>query len=121
MAAALRDAAVRAGTTNVGTPVRVVCDGQAARVEFTHRTARVCPLSRQEHRSNHHSVMLRLDERTGLPALFVFCHSEKEGCKAHGHRMLGFLDAEEGAELCAESGISASHTFTTSPPVQWRT
>ena len=63
MAAALRDAAVRAGTTNVGTPARVVCDGGQTRVEFTHRVARVCPVSRQEHRSNHFSVTLRVDER----------------------------------------------------------
>ena len=75
MAAALRDATVRAGSASVGTPVRVVCDGQAARVEFTHREKRVCPVSRQEHRSSHFSVVLRPDERTGLPALFVSCFS----------------------------------------------
>jgi hypothetical protein len=117
MAAALRDAAVRAGSANVGTPVRVVCDsGHTARVEFTHRVSRVCPVSHQEHRSNHFNVTLRLDERTGLAALFVFCHSEKEGCKGHGHRMLGFLDAEEAAALCAESGIDASAHCAAVPP-----
>jgi hypothetical protein len=116
MAAALRDATARAGTANVGTPVRVVCDGQTARVEFTHRVTRVCPVSRQEHKSNHFSVVLRLDERTGLPALFVFCHSEKEGCKGHGHRMLGFLDAEEGTDLCAEAGLDASAHGAVVPP-----
>ena len=109
MAAALRDAAVRAGGANVGTPLRVVCDGQAARVEFTHRATRVCPVSRQEHRSNHFNITLRLDDRTGLPAFFVFCHSEKEGCKGHGQRMLSFLGEEEAAAVCAEAGLDVAH------------
>jgi hypothetical protein len=42
---------------------------------------------------------------TGLPALFVYCHSAKEGCKGSGHRMLCFLESTEGAELCTEAGI----------------
>ena len=74
-AAAVRDATARAGA-GVGFPVRVVCDGGQARVEFTHRGTRVCPVSHQEHKSNHFSVVLRAEERTGLGALFVFCHSE---------------------------------------------
>jgi hypothetical protein len=79
------------------------------RVEFTHRGTRVCPASHQQHRSNHFNVVLRLDERTGLPALFVFCHSEKEGCKGCGQRMLSFLGADEAAEVCAEAGIDVPH------------
>ena len=104
--AALRDARIRAGTESVGVPSRVVRDdGQSVRVEFTHRGTRVCPVSRNEHKSNHFSVILRLEERTGLPAFFVYCHSAKEGCKASGHRMLCFLDEAEAADLCAEAGI----------------
>ena len=111
-AAALRDAKIRAGTestdstTSVGYPSRVVrVDTEGARVEFTHRGTRVCPISRNEHRSNHFSVVVRLDERTGLPAFFVYCHSAKDGCKGAGHRMLGFLCADEADSLCAEAGI----------------
>ena len=103
--AALRDALARAGGANVGVPTRVFVDAQSARVEFTHRGTRVCPVSRNEHKSNHFSVILRVEERTGLPAFFVYCHSAKEGCKASGHRMLCFLDEAEAADLCAEAGI----------------
>ena len=56
--ASLRDAQIRAGAS-VGFPTRVVVDAQSARVEFTHRGTRVCPVSR----------------------FFVYCHSTKEGCK----------------------------------------
>jgi hypothetical protein len=105
--AALRDALARAGGvgTNVGFPTRVFADAQSARVEFTHRGTRVCPVSRQEHKSNHFCVVLRAEERTGLPAFFVYCHSTKEGCKASGHTLLAFLDEAEASELCAGAGI----------------
>jgi hypothetical protein len=114
--AALRDALARAGGasvgtnvgTNVGFPTRVFADSQSARVEFTHRGTRVCPVSRQEHKSNHFCVVLRAEERTGLPAFFVYCHSTKEGCKASGHTLLAFLDETEAAELCAEAGIDVA-------------
>ena len=107
--AAARDAKLRAGTDAIGTPTRVVCepDGKSVRVEFTHRGTRTCPVSRNEHRSNHFSVILRADERTGLPAFFVYCHSAKDGCKAAGHRMLCFLSEDEAAEVCADAGLTA--------------
>jgi hypothetical protein len=116
-AAAVRDAKIRARADNIGTPLRVVreSDGRSVRVEFTHRGTRVCPVSHEEHRSNHFNITLRLDERTGLPALFVYCHSEKEGCKAAGQRMLSFLDAVEAADVCAEAGLDAAHA-TMAPP-----
>ena len=106
--AALRDVRIRAGTDNVGVPSRVVRepDGKSARVEFTHTGTRTCPVSRNEHRSNHFSVILRADERTGLPAFFVYCHSAKDGCKASGHRMLCFLREDEADEVCAEAGLT---------------
>ena len=107
-AAALRDVRIRAGTESVGVPSRVVRepDGKSVRVEFTHTGTRTCPVSRNEHRSNHFSVILRADERTGLPAFFVFCHSAKDGCRASGHRMLSFLCEHEADEVCAEAGIT---------------
>ena len=106
--AAARDAKLRAGTDAIGTPTRVVRepDGKSVRVEFTHRGTRTCPVSRNEHRSNHFSVILRADERTGLPAFFVYCHSAKDGCKAAGHRMLCFLSEDEAAEVCADAGLT---------------
>ena len=104
--AALRDVRIRAGTDNVGVPSRVVREPGSARVEFTHRGTRTCPVSRNEHRSNHFSVILRADERTGLPAFFVYCHSAKDGCKAAGHRMLCFLREDEADEVCADAGIT---------------
>ena len=107
-AAALRDAKVRAGAESVGFPTRVVREPGSARVEFTHRGTRTCPISRNEHQSNHFSVIMRADERTGLPAFFVYCHSAKEGCKGAGHQMLGFLDADEAREFSdGEAGAEA--------------
>jgi phage/plasmid-associated DNA primase len=85
------------------------------RVEFTHSGTRTCPVSRNEHRSNHFNVVLRADERTGLPAFFVYCHSSKDGCKAAGHRMLSFLREDEAAEVCAEAGLALSSAVQ-SPP-----
>ena len=105
-AAALRDVRIRAGTESVGTPSRVVREPGSVRVEFTHSGTRTCPVSRNEHRSNHFSVILRADERTGLPAFFVFCHSAKDGCKGAGHRMLSFLCEDEAAEVCADAGLT---------------
>ena len=117
-AAALRDAKLRAGTECVGVPSRVVRepDGKSVRVEFTHTGTRTCPVSRNEHRSNHFSVILRADERTGLPAFFVYCHSAKDGCKASGHRMLSFLREDEADELCADAGITLAATTAALPP-----
>ena len=107
---------MRAGTDRIGTPVRVLSHGvDSVRVEFGHTGARVCPVSRNEHRSNHFNVILHTEARTGLPALFVYCHSSKEGCKAAGHRMLCYLDEAEGARLFAESGLDALATSTTAP------
>ena len=63
-------------------------------------------VSRNEHRSNHFNVVLRADERTGLPALFVYCHSAKDGCKGHGQRMLSFLSEAEADDVCADAGIT---------------
>jgi hypothetical protein len=106
--AALRDAMARAPEgANVGYPTRVSVDAKSARVEFAHRGTRACPVSRNEHKSNHFCVVLRAEERTGLLAFFVYCHSAKEGCKASGHRMLAFLDEAEGAELCADIDVAA--------------
>ena len=117
-AAALRDATVRAGTESVGYPVRAVTDGAALRVEFTHRGTRTCPVSRNEHQSNHFSVILRADERTGLPAFFVYCHSAKEGCKGAGHRMLCFIDADEARAVFDEAGIDAPSAQPPGPLAQ---
>jgi hypothetical protein len=116
-AAAVRDAKTRAGTDNIGSVVRVVreSDALSVRVEFTHRGTRVCPVSHNEHRSNHFNVVLRLDERTGLPAFFVFCHSAKEGCKAAGHRMLCFLNEDEADEVCAEAGLTLTTAVQSQP------
>ena len=114
-AVAVREARARAGTDRIATPVRVLSHGaDSVRVEFGHTGARVCPVSRNEHRSNHFNVILHTEARTGLPALFVYCHSSKEGCKAAGHRMLCYLDEAEGARLFAESGLDAL-TIPTSP------
>jgi hypothetical protein len=103
---ALRYARARAETDNVGFPVRVMREQKMGivRVEFSKRGTRVCPVSRQEHRSNNFSVLLRVDKRTGLAVLFVHCHSAKDGCSG-GHRMLCYLDADDAEEVCAETGI----------------
>ena len=72
--AALREALVRAGEgSNVGYPTRVVLEAHSARVDFAHNGTRVCPVSHNEHVSNHFCVVLRVEERTGLAALFVYC------------------------------------------------
>ena len=106
---ALRAAQVRAGTANVGFPTRVVpLDKQASfgtpyvRIEFSHTrgTSRVCPVSREVHESNHFFVMLGVDEeRTGLPAFFVYCHSTKACNPRKRHQMLAFVDPASYAAL----------------------
>jgi hypothetical protein len=110
--AALREALARAGASNVGYPTRVVLEAHSARVDFAHNGARVCPVSHNEHKSNHYCVVLRVDERTGLPALFVYCHSAKEGCKGSGHRMLGFLESTAGGHVTLQK-----HGRGSLPPV----
>ena len=72
MGQALRAAKVRAGTERVGFPARVVelderpevFGTTAVRIEFSHvsGTARVCPISRTEHESNHFFVTLGAEE-----------------------------------------------------------
>ena len=61
--------------------------------------------------------LARADERTGLPALFVYCHSAKDGCKGAGQRMLSFLDADEAAEA-AEVLVDAGIEPATTSPAQ---
>jgi hypothetical protein len=123
MAQALRAAQVRAGTERVGFPMRVVdlCEkgdgghdvigsAYAVRIDFSHRsgTARVCPISRMEHESNHFFVTLGAEECTGLPALFMYCHSVKDCNAGKKREMLAFVDpasfATIGMDVGAESG-----------------
>jgi hypothetical protein len=105
MAHALRAVVARAGTTRVGFPTRVVeldepgdACGRCApsvRIDFSHArgTARVCPVSHMEHESNHFFVTIGIeDERTGLPAFFVYCHSLKDCNADKKRRMLTFVD-----------------------------
>jgi hypothetical protein len=92
MAQAMRAVQMRAGPENadrVGFPTRVVPLGDkqpvwgcpAVRIEFSHQsgTTRVCPVTRILHDSNHFFVTIGVDEeRTGLPAFFVYCHEHNE-------------------------------------------
>ena len=112
MAQALRAAQVRAGTERVGFPTRVVeLDEKATRpdahgvpavrIDFSHArgTARVCPISRMEHESNHFCVTLDADSCTGLPALFMYCHSVKECNAAKKYEMLALVDPASYATI----------------------
>jgi hypothetical protein len=102
MGQALRAAQVRAGTERVGFPMRVVdlCEKPeifgttAVRIDFSHQsgTSRVCPISRTEHESNHFFVTLGAEECTGLPALFMYCHSVKDCNAGKKREMLAFVD-----------------------------
>jgi hypothetical protein len=103
MGQALRAAQVRAGTERVGFPMRVVeldekpeiFGTTAVRIDFSHRsgTARVCPVTRAEHESNHFFVTLGAEEeRTGLPAFFLYCHDTNECNPRKQHKMLAFVD-----------------------------
>ena len=118
MSQALRAAQARAGATNtdrVGYPTRVVpiagkppiWGSPAVRIEFSHRRGetRVCPVTRMEHDSNHFFVALGVEEeRTGLPAFFLYCHDTTE-CNPHRrHQMLAFVDPESYEALGIESG-----------------
>jgi hypothetical protein len=118
MSQALRAAQARAGATNtdrVGYPTRVVpiagkppiWGSPAVRIEFSHRRGhtRVCPVTRMEHDSNHFFVALGVEEeRTGLPAFFLYCHDTNE-CNPHRrHQMLAFVDPESYEALGIESG-----------------
>ena len=134
MAQALRAARVRAGTDRVGFPMRVVdlCekgDGGhgvigsamsiatasacAVRIDFSHQsgTSRVCPISRMEHESNHFFVTLGAEECTGLPALFMYCHSVKDCNAGKKREMLAFVDPASFETL----GIVAEPTDPTAP------
>jgi hypothetical protein len=108
MAQALRAAQARAGTETVGFPKRVVeLDGvygvgaYAVRIDFTHQsgTSRVCPISRMEHESNHFCVTLGAEACTGLPALFMYCHSVKDCNADKKHEMLAFVDPASFATI----------------------
>jgi hypothetical protein len=69
----------------------------AVRVDFSHRSgsARLCPVSRVEHESNHFFVTLGVDEeRTGLPAFFLYCHDTNECNPRKEHKMLAFVDPD---------------------------
>ena len=104
MAQALRAAQVRAGTDRVGFPTRVVDLSErpeifgttAVRIEFSHQrgTVRVCPISRTEHESNHFFVTLGAEPCTGLPALFMYCHSVKDCNAGKKREMLAFVEPE---------------------------
>jgi hypothetical protein len=118
MAQALRAAQVRAGTDRVGFPTRVVdlserpeiFGATAVRIEFSHQrgASRVCPISRTEHESNHFFVTVGAEECTGLPALFMYCHSVKDCNAAKKHEMLAFVDPAsfETIGITADEGAS---------------
>jgi hypothetical protein len=123
MAQALRAAQVRAGTERVGFPMRVVdlCekgDGGrdaiasacAVRIDFSHRsgTSRVCPISRMEHESNHFFVTLGAEEYTGLPALFMYCHSVKDCNAEKKHEMLAFVDPASFETIGVDAGAAGT-------------
>jgi hypothetical protein len=121
MAQALRAAQARAGADRVGFPTRVVeLDGKpdvfgvtAVRVDFSHPsgTARVCPISRMEHESNHFCVTLGTEERTGLPALFMYCHSVKDCNAEKKYEMLAFVDPASYETI----GVDAEIADVTTP------
>jgi hypothetical protein len=109
-AAALRDAVARAGTERVGVPgktslVSETGEHDVVRIVFTCAGTRVCPISRNDHDSHKFNVILKHDEQTGLAALFLFCFSSQDGCKAAGHQALTFLCADEADAFCAEAGL----------------
>ncbi len=129
MRQALRAAQVRAGTDRAGAggsagyPTRVVPLDKphvfgipAMRIEFSHArgTKRACPVTRIEHGSNHFFVALGAEEeRTGLPAFFVYCHSAKE-CNPHKrHLMLAFVDPASYEAL----GINPTGAVAAEAPV----
>ena len=71
------------------------------RIDFSHQsgTSRVCPVTRMEHESNHFFVTLGAESCTGLPALFMYCHSVKD-CNAEKKReMLAFVDPASFATI----------------------
>jgi hypothetical protein len=114
MAQALRAAQARAGTENVGFPKRVVevdagygtnASACAVRIDFSHQsgTSRVCPISRMEHESNHFCVTLGPDTCTGLPALFMYCHSVKDCNAEKKYEMLAFVDPASLATIGVDS------------------
>ena len=128
MAQALRAAQVRAGTDRVGFPTRVVDLSErpeifgttAVRIDFSHQrgTSRVCPISRTEHESNHFFVTLGAEECTGLPALFMYCHSVKDCNAEKKHEMLAFVDPESFATIGMDAGaVGAVGTDEGASPV----
>jgi hypothetical protein len=122
MAQALRAAQVRAGTDRVGFPTRVVDLSErpeifgttAVRIEFSHKrgTVRVCPISRTEHESNHFFVTLGAEECTGLPALFMYCHSVKDCNAEKKHEMLAFVDPASFATIGMDAGAVGTDEVT---------
>jgi hypothetical protein len=131
MAQALRAAQVRAGTERVGFPMRVVdlCekgDGGhdviasacAVRIDFSHQsgTSRVCPISRMEHESNHFFVTLGAEPCTGLPALFMYCHSVKDCNAGKKREMLAFVDPASFATIGVDVDAGAVGTECSAQP-----
>ena len=123
MGQALLAAQVRAGTERVGFPARVVdlserpdvFGATAVRIDFSHRsgTSRVCPVTRTEHESNHFFVTLGAEECTGLPALFMYCHSVKDCNAEKKHEMLAFVDPASFGAI----GVDASEERKPPPPL----
>jgi hypothetical protein len=66
----------------------------AVRIDFSHQsgTSRVCPISTDGAREQPIFVTLGAEECTGLPALFMYCHSVKDCNAAKKHEMLAFVD-----------------------------
>ena len=115
---ALRAVTARAGTEangRVGYPIQVVLHDEdeeqawgcpVARIDFRIANgSRVCPLSHIVHDSNNFFVALGVDtERTGLPALFIYCH-EISVCNPAGKReMLALVNPESFDALGIDPG-----------------
>jgi hypothetical protein len=75
----------------------------------------VCPVTRIEHDSNNFNVKLGVDKkRTGLPAFFVYCFSDKECNPKKTIKMLALVDTASYAEL----GIVCAGVSRRSTPAQ---
>ena len=122
---ALRAAVARAGTDRVGYPHSVEVDASAEPVfgcpvvcikfRFARGTSRVCPVTRIEHDGNNFHVKLGVDKkRTGLPAFFVYCFSEKECNPKRSIKMLALVDQASYEEL----GIVCNGPSRRSTPTQ---
>ena len=125
---ALRAVVARAGTDRVGYPDSVElianaepvfgCPAVCIKFRFAPRTSRVCPVTHVEHGRNNINVTLGVDmKRTGLPAFFVYCYSEKcvsAKTKQKEPKMLGLVDTASYAEL----GIVCSGVSRRSAPTR---